>query len=441
MGSRDPRLPACVSAPHRSKENFFVEYPERIKYPFGLQGHSRDKRVSMVTTIVSFFTLWISEHPFLFLFILLPALAFTLSMLTLNTMHELEYKSNLRKKMRFCKLFCGWLALFYFMMCTRSILAVYLMTCLLPLFILFAYHEKTTSPSKSNSHWKYHESIKPIIRLAWKSIFFYSIFIAFMILPDIYPHIISKHNYPITFGALLIASLMIYPHFCSRIYLAILKSPNEYEINKKLKKSISFLPVLMFIIMNNSDFNNMLIEGITSPAFSVLLAITALGYTYVAHGISFSKTYQLNPNLRSIVSYPIAIQSADQSPLNKQQIYDTIYKCCPNCQIYFEQTSTKFRARKAEIIIVDWEECEATQIASKTTRLNMKIIEAITTNVERSEGYQELKVLNFIIERHDDGQIGNVIPIKNKKIIQFKKLMSYLANNLGRIFQSIFVSR
>jgi len=112
--------------------------------------------------------------------------------------------------------------------------------------------------------------------------------------------------------------------------------------------------------------------AISSPILSIALAAVSLGLAFLAlRDISFSKTHQFNLNLRSIVSYPIATQLKDKTPLDEQQIYDTVIKCCPNGQIYFEQTSIGFKAKKAEIIVIDWEEYEERQLENKKNELHI----------------------------------------------------------------------
>ncbi|GAB4238204.1 MAG: hypothetical protein Tsb0021_17970 [Chlamydiales bacterium] len=201
------------------------------------------------------------------------------------------------------------------------------------------------------------------------------------------------------------------------------------------------------MIANNDLFYGILLDAISSPSFNITLGFagTIMGYLGIK-GITFNKPHQFNPKLRSLISFPIAIQSKDKTPLNMQQIHDAVLSCCPNSQTHFQNTSSGLSIKKVEINVVDWKEYEEKDFEIVRNELHLKIIEAVTTNGAMSNEYQELEVLNFDIQRSQSGQIENVIPIENKiakELLQIidcfrffiqKIWQSFLKTKIGRLF-------
>ncbi len=367
-------------------------------------------------------------------------------------MYELRDESNPSKIKRFAKLFCGWAFVAIFIMLGLMQLSKSqesptvtsnfpeittvrdIFTLLLtPLFIgwfWFTMNERPTKRKHITKNWIYRESMRPNIRIIWKGILGYCAFAVSMTV--LVEH--STHT-SLLIGFAILSCSLFYQIFSQRFLLTIFQSPNQFEISGVKGKFAAFFP-LFSLIPAHDILLKLFLKIISSPVFTVILSIIGFVFAFLGFkGISIKKTHQHNPNLRSIVSYPIAIQFKDQTPLNEQQIYDTVIKCCPKSQIFFEKTSKGFYAKKAEIIVIDWEEYDKKNIQNKRNNLHLKIIDALTNRNEEFIETKELEVLNFIIEHRPDGHIKSVTPIKNNAAKLFCKIK--MLRKLKNIFRWI----
>ena len=108
--------------------------------------------------------------------------------------------------------------------------------------------------------------------------------------------------------------------------------------------------------------------------------------------------------------------------MNKEQIYHVISKRFPQSEIYVLKTSKGIKETKAEITVINWKKYEKAILETKIMEFHKIIIEEITTRIEDFENFQKLEILNFKITHLHNGEMKEVIPIENKKIMRFLNL-------------------
>lgn len=413
--------------------------------------------MSVLNPLLQFFKLLIGEQPLINSHILIPIQAFIFTLLTFNIMFELKKNSYLRRSLRFCRLFCGWLAfyLFYFskflnfttiylydeiepslLIILRHYLpeeqklyfklALIAFTISFFLLILFENKKKFIPQDKGI---RYHRSLKPIARFSVKSILGFLPIIALSSL-FVFTEIDYDSKLLLIQCISIYSSVLFYQIYIKMFCLATYMCPSKYTLNKIGGLLIPPVFILVSLIGLNIPIINIIYTVLGFPLFSVGLSIIGVVYAIMEYrGISFKKNYQLNPHLRSIVSYPIAIQYKDKRKLNREAIYNAIISTCPDALVYYEITSSFFRETKAEIFIIDWLKYKEKDIKLERNNLHLRIINTLINDPIINTN-TELQIVNFNIERNNEGYIKNTMPIKesiSSKIVRiFTSLSLYI---------------
>lgn len=374
------------------------------------------------------FSAFNEQFPAWVLVLIILVFSLFLSALTFRVAVEISDKLKLKNGFRFLKLFCGWASLVCFSVSglfsagTQQNLTAVSLGFLLLLFILYSI-EVDVKPSIEERRWKYCESKKPLSRIILKLVLSWLCLCFSLGKVVIYNELNSLVLGSSILSVLLLSQLVNKPH-----QFKSFQRPNEFESERVMFKLITLFP-LLFVITVNSTLLKQVSNVLSLPVVSGILGITGFFFGFLSfRGISITKIHQDNPRQRSLVSYPIAIQSKDKKAFDRQQIYNAISKHYSQSQVYIEKISFGLPETKAELVVVDWKEYERKDLEKERNDFHKKLIEVLTINTEDSKDFKELEVLNFDTTRNDK-KIETAVPKKrqkDRKTYKLSKLVLFL---------------